>query len=160
MNEVQKQYLNEYLGSLSPKQRKKHNHFLVDYFCADEINANICAELILAGKKTATCSLKSSYENESEELPQAGSLTVVTDWAGNPTSIIETIKVTECRFSDVSAEFAASEGEGDKSLEYWKRVHEAYYKREMEPHGDKFDENMIIVCEYFKTMYTVKKKKG
>jgi len=48
---------------------------------------------------------------------------------------------------------AKTEGEGDKSLDYWKRVHEVYYNREMKPHRDKFDENMIIVCEYFKTIY-------
>jgi uncharacterized protein YhfF len=32
-------------------------------------------------------------------------------------------------------------------------VHKAYYQREMEPHGENFDENMIIICEYFKTKY-------
>ncbi len=86
MNEVQKKFLDKYLNSLTIEQRQKHTHFCADYFCADEINANLCANLVLAGKKTATCSMKYWYEKEPEAMPQVGSLTVVTDWNGNPTS--------------------------------------------------------------------------
>ena len=54
----------------------------------------------------------------------------------------------------MTSEFEAIEGEGHKSLEFWRRVHQAYYQREMEPKGDAFHEEMIIVCEGFKTIYT------
>ena len=55
------QYLNSYLESLSDGDRQRYRSFSADYFCADEYNANRCAELVAEGIKTATCSLKYWY---------------------------------------------------------------------------------------------------
>ncbi len=54
-----------------------------------------------------------------------------------------------CRFCDVGREHAYNEGEGDRSLEYWRKVHRDFFKRELEEHGLSFDENMLVVCETF-----------
>ena len=86
-------------------------------------------------------------------LPRVGNKYIVTNWVGNPRAIIETIKVQQVPFNKITPEFAEIEGEGDKSLNYWIKVHEAYYKREMATHIEKFDKNMIIVCEYFKKIF-------
>ena len=45
------------------------------------------------------------------------------------------------------------EGEGDKSLEYWKNVHWIYYSNEMEKYNEKPNEEIKIVCEYFETIW-------
>ncbi len=45
-------------------------------------------------------------------------------------------------------------GEDVAGKEYWKRVHKDYYTREMKPYNEEFNENMIIVCEQFKLIYT------
>ena len=127
------------------------------YFCDNEKDADECAELVVKGIKQATATSLWWYEKNNETLPKVGDQYVVTNWNGYAKAVIETIKIEQIPYNQMTAEFAEIEGEGDKSLEYWKRVHEAYYKREMEPHGDKFDENMIIVCEYFKTIYKVEK---
>ncbi len=63
MEEQYKIYLDIYLSSLSETERKKYQSFSSDYFCADEHNANLCAELIRIGQKTATCSLNHWYES-------------------------------------------------------------------------------------------------
>ncbi|WP_299835235.1 ASCH domain-containing protein [uncultured Tenacibaculum sp.] len=123
------------------------------YFCDNKKDANECAELVVKGIKKATATSLWWYKKNNEQLPKVGDQYIVTDWNGNAKAIIETTKVEQVPYNKITPEFAKTEGEGDKSLDYWKRVHEAYYKREMEPHGDKFDENMIIVCEYFKTIY-------
>ena len=52
------------------------------------------------------------------------------------------------------SKFAQKEGEGDKSLAYWRKVHKAYYKREMQGYKEGFSQDMIIVCQYFKTIYS------
>lgn len=153
MNAQQEGYLDKYLNSLPPNQNNKYSHVLVDYFCADETNANISAELVRTGEKTATCGLKALYEIEAEALPSEGTLTVVTDWSGNPTSIIETTEVTECRFDEVSEEFAAAEGEGDKSLEWWRKAHWAFFSKECEQHGIEPSEDMMLVLERFKVVH-------
>lgn len=154
MNEVHKRYLNKYLESLNPEQGKKHYNVVVDYFCADEESANICADLILCGEKTATSSMKYWYESGLEPMPKVGSLQIVTDWYGNPTSIIQTIDVSECKFSEVSAEFAASEGEGDKSLEWWRKAHWDFFSAECEEQGLQPSDDMVLILEKFKVVFS------
>ncbi|WP_369688552.1 ASCH domain-containing protein, partial [Aliivibrio sp. 1S165] len=84
MEEQSQIYLNKYLSSLSETERKKYQSFGSDYFCADERNANLCAELIRIGQKTATCSLNIWYESGEEPMPTVGHLQVVVDWNGKP----------------------------------------------------------------------------
>ena len=55
-----------------------------------------------------------------------GDLSIVTDWAGQALCVIETESVVLVPFNEVSAEFAATEGEGDGSLEFWTEGHRAY----------------------------------
>ena len=154
MNNVQKEYLNKYLEKISPEQRVSYQNVMTGYFCADEKNANICSELILRGEKTATCSMKYWYETGLEPMPEVGTLLVVTDWNGNPTSIIEITEVSECNFSEVTAEFAASEGEGDKSLEWWRKAHWDFFSAECKEQGLKPSNDMVLILEKFKVVYS------
>lgn len=123
------------------------------YFCDNKKDADECAELVVKGIKQATATSLWWFETNKEPLPKVGDQYIVTDWDGNAKAVIETTKIEQTPYNKITPEFAATEGEGDKSLAYWKKVHEAYYKREMEPVGDQFSEEMIIVCEYFKTIY-------
>ena len=45
MDTTSTSYLEQYLSSLSPQQRKQYHTFGSYYFCADEENANRCADL-------------------------------------------------------------------------------------------------------------------
>lgn len=123
------------------------------YFCDNKEDADECADLVVKKIKQATASSRWWFEKNNEILPKIGDQYVITDWDGNAKAVIEVTKVQETPYNQITAEFAQTEGEGDKSLSYWKKVHKAYYSREMEPFGEKFDEDMIIVCEYFKTVY-------
>ncbi|TCI84865.1 ASCH domain-containing protein [Tenacibaculum sp. M341] len=123
------------------------------YFCDNEKDANECAELVVKGIKQATATSIWWFEKNNEALPKIGDQYIVTDWNGNAKAIIETTKIELVPYNKITPEFAATEGEGDKSLTYWKKVHKAYYSREMEPYGEQFDENMMIVCEYFKKIF-------
>lgn len=123
------------------------------YFCDNENDDNECAELVVKGIKQATATSLWWYEKHNESLPEVGDRHIVTDWEGNAIAIIETIKVEPTPYNQITPEFAIIEGEGDRTLDYWKKVHRAYYKREMEPYGEDFNEDMVIICEYFKTIY-------
>ena len=81
------------------------------------------AELTIKGDKRATTSLHYLYEIEKEEVPKVGELSIITDFDGNAKCIIKTTDVKVLPFSKVDEKFAYTEGEGDKSLEYWRRVH-------------------------------------
>ena len=93
------------------------------HFCNNEDDANKLAELVLQGTKRATASLGWVYEAEDEPLPEVGNLSVVTSWAQEPLCVIETVQVDVVPYDQVSEEFAAVEGEGDKSLRYWREAH-------------------------------------
>ena len=124
------------------------------YFCDNKKDADECADLVVKDIKKATATSLWYFEQHNEVSPKAGDLAIVTDWIGNPKAIIKTTKIEHVAFNQITAEFAEIEGEGDKSLKYWKEVHQAYYEREMENYSDEFDENMIIVCEHFRRIYS------
>jgi len=126
------------------------------YFCDNEKDADACAELVVNGIKKATATSLWWFEKNNESLPQIGDQYIITDWNGKAKAIIETTKIEKVPYNQVTSEFARIEGEGDKSLDYWKKVHKDYYTREMKPYGEQFDENMIIVCEQFKLIFTQK----
>ncbi|UTV30525.1 ASCH domain-containing protein [Photobacterium atrarenae] len=148
------QYLDTYLNTLSEADRQRHPSFSADYFCADEINANLCAELVASGEKTATCSMKYWYEDGGETMPQVGHLQVVTDWHGNPKAIIEITSVSECRFEDVNEDFARAEGEGDLSLVWWRKAHWDFFSVECDEVGIEPSEQMVLVLERFQVVYS------
>jgi uncharacterized protein YhfF len=122
--------------------------------------ANSLAELVLSGRKRATTGSVWSFEAEAKRLPRLGDLSVVTDYSGNPLCVIETTRVDVMPFSEVSAEFAAVEGEGDGSLDYWRRGHTTYFTRECARHGRTFDANMLVACERFIVVFKARSERS
>jgi len=125
------------------------------YFCDNEIDANDCANLVLQNIKTATTTSLYWFEHNNEALPTAGDLNIFTDWQGNPLGIIETTHVAIIPYNEITAQYAALEGEGDKSLAYWQKVHWAYYQRELAGTDFSRSETMPLVCEQFKRVFVV-----
>ena len=115
--------------------------------------ANELAELVLLGIKRATAGSVWSSEAEGKRLPIKGDLSIVTNWSGEPLCIIETEAVEVLPFSEVSSEFAATEGEGDGSLSFWREAHRQYFTRECARAGRQFTESMLVACERFKVVY-------
>ncbi|MCR4902388.1 MAG: ASCH domain-containing protein [Butyrivibrio sp.] len=116
-------------------------------------SADELAELVLNGTKTATCSVFTLYEVEGEELPKEGELSIVLDSKDNAVCIIQTTKVYVTSFKDVSEEHAFKEGEGDKSLKYWRDVHTEFFTEELKEIEQDFNSDMKVVCEEFEVVY-------
>lgn len=125
-------------------------HFGDDQAMADEL-----AELVLSGRKRATASLLWAYESENEPLPVRGGLSIVTRWSGEPVCVIETTSVEVVPFDQVTEDFAATEGEGDGSLDYWRRAHEAFFGRDCVRIGRRFTPSVPVVCETFRVVFPV-----
>jgi uncharacterized protein YhfF len=123
------------------------------HFDDNEASANALARLVLAGRKRASAGLVWSFEAAGVPLPSLGDLSVVTDWTGAALCVIETRRVDIVAFEAVSAEFAATEGEGDGSLQYWQEVHTAYFGRECRRLGREPGPRMPVVCERFEVVY-------
>ena len=108
--------------------------------------------LVLEGVKTGTAGALWDYEDEGEPVPQPGSLSIVLDGAGEPRALLRTTAVEVLPFDQVGEEHAHSEGEGDGTLESWRREHEAYWRRGLSG-GRTFAEDMPVVCERFEVLY-------
>ena len=111
------------------------------------------AELTRAGVKTATAGAGPLYELEGEPLPRAGEYSVILNSRDEAVCVIRTTKVYTVPFDQVSAEQAYREGEGDRSLDYWRRVHEDFFRRELAEAGQTFSPEMPVVCEEFEVVY-------
>lgn len=115
--------------------------------------ANELANLVLEGTKTATASNYTLYELENVALPLVGLHNIILDGDGNAVGIIETISVEVVPFDEVTAEHAYLEGEGDRTLGYWRDVHETFFKKEFKNINREFNYKIPVVCERFKLIY-------
>lgn len=116
-------------------------------------DAGALARLTLEGVKTATSSAYPLYGLEGEPLPEAGEYSVILDSRDEAVCVIRTERVTIVPFRDVGADHAFREGEGDRSLAYWRRVHEAFFKEELAQAGLTFSEDLPVVCEEFRRVW-------
>ncbi len=123
------------------------------HFHDNEAGANELATLVLAGKKRGTAGLQWWFEHDRRAAPTPGALSIVTDWAGAPLCVIKTTHTEIVAFEDVSAEFAAIEGEGDGTLAYWRRVHRAFFARSCQRIGREPSPRMPVVCEQFEVVF-------
>lgn len=125
----------------------------VFHFDDNEPSANELATLVLRKRKRATAALLWAHERENKPLPKAGDLSIVTAFDGTPMCVIETQQVDIVPFNEVSEEFAATEGEGDGSLGFWRRAHEAFFGRECRRIGREPKPDMPVVCERFSVVF-------
>ena len=111
------------------------------------------ASWVKDGIKSATCSAYDLYEAESESLPEAGEYSVILDSHEDAVCIIQTKKVYVASFDQVTAEHAFQEGEGDRSLDYWREVHARFLTNELAAVHKTFSEDTKVVCEEFEVVY-------
>lgn len=123
------------------------------YFCNTEKCSNELAELVVKGIKRGTASLHMWYESGKEKLPETGAFNVITNWDGIAQCITQTKKLTILPFKDVTPEMAETEGEGDKSLDYWRKAHIHFFNSELENENVEFNEDMNIVFEEFEMIF-------
>jgi uncharacterized protein YhfF len=111
---------------------------------ADEL-----AALVVHGPKRATAGLLAAYEADHEPVPVAGTYSVVLDGAGNPVCLIRTRAVEIRPVGEVDEAFAWDEGEGDRTLRYWREAHDDFFGRSGFPYSDA----SLVVLERFDLIY-------
>ena len=101
-------------------------------------------QLVLIGQKTATCCI---YRDTG--LENVGDISIILDSVGNARAIIETTNISIVPFNQVTADFAAKEGEGDKSLDTWRQIHLSFFFY--------IPLDTALECEEFKVLYQASK---
>ncbi len=126
-------------------------------FGNDEETADELAELVVKGIKFGTASLYDAYEAEDalDELPQVGDYSVILNGKDEAVCVIRDCDVRICRFNEVPTSHAYAEGEGDRSLEYWREVHERFFEESAGECGVSFTEDSKVIYEKFSLEYVV-----
>jgi uncharacterized protein YhfF len=123
------------------------------YFGDNQELADKLYPLVLRGVKHATASLLWEYERDTEAPPTPGGYSVIIDFAGAPRCVVQTTDVRITPFDQVDAQFASEEGEGDRSLTYWRRAHWDYFSGRCQTLGKTPSQDMPVVCERFRVVY-------
>jgi uncharacterized protein YhfF len=112
-------------------------------------------ELIRSGRKRAGTGLLWAYQHDGERIAQAGDVEIVVDFDLQPVLVNRITNVNIIPLNQVSAAYAAVEGEGDGSLEYWMKGHWAFFSRECARIGRTPEPTMPVVCSEFEVIATV-----
>jgi len=143
----------DYLDTLSADSPIRDEPYVAEGWGDSSRLADELGALIAAGTKTATCSALWEYEAEGSTLPEVGSKTIVLDGNNEPLCIVETTEVEVQPYDEVDAQFAHEEGEGDRSLEYWRDAHWRFFSRTLPNIGREPTIDMPLVCERFRVIY-------
>ncbi|MEJ6348971.1 ASCH domain-containing protein [Holzapfeliella sp. He02] len=116
------------------------------------------AKLVLHRIKTATSSAFDLYEGEeTDPIPKAGGYDVILDSQNNPICVTITDYVKVIPFKNVDSYHAYREGEGDKSLNYWNKIHRDFFEKEFQEEGKIFNPlTSNVVIEEFHIIYPKK----
>jgi len=112
-------------------------------------------DLIRTGSKRAGTGLLWAYEAEAEELPQVGDIEIVVDHNYEPVLVTRVTTVEVVPFNEVTAGYAAIEGEVDGSLDYWREGHWNFFSRECARIGREPRDDMPAVCSVFELLASV-----
>ena len=132
-----------------PDKKADDTYLAWQYGCAQDK----LAQLTLQGTKTATASSYPVYKAENEPVPAVGDYSIILDSQNQAVCIIQTTQIDIVPFYQVDEEQAYLEGEGDRTLTYWREVHRTFFESEMQSIHQKFTEDILVVCERFKIVY-------
>ena len=125
-------------------------------FCGGGKEADELLSLVKEGKKRGTASSLIAYSVENEPVPKVGDKSIILDSKNRAHLIIVTRKVTVTPFLQVHPYHGYLEGEGDRTLKFWREVHEIFFKPDYEAAGKDFDPMGEVVLEEFDVIYPPK----
>lgn len=147
------EFWQEYVDSLPDDEPRPEDYQAWSFGDTPEM-ADELGKLVVEGIKTGTASLAWEYAHDDEPIPRAGEHSIVLNGAGDPLCIIETTRVYIEPYDQVGEDQAFAEGEGNRSLEYWRKAHWDYFARRCEVIGRTPGASMPIVCERFRVVWS------
>jgi uncharacterized protein YhfF len=105
------------------------------------------AALILNGTKTLTSSPFWDYPDG--KIPFVGALGVLLDGSQTPRGIVETTRVEIMPFAAVTEEMARAYGEGQRTVEWWRRTMGAFYRASAARHSVVLADDTPLIWEWF-----------
>ena len=150
MNEEQVKYWEDFCKSIGIQAGQAYVEASV---AGNETNAEELLLLYLQGKKTAGSGLVRDYEMAGDDLPKIGNYWIILDSKEKPRCIVKTVKVVTHVFRNVPEEVAKAEGEGDLTIEYWRKTHENFFTPYLVDLGIQNLDDAEIVTEFYEVVF-------
>ena len=126
-------------------------YFLPMSIGSDPETADEGAVRILNGTKTLTSSPFWDYPNS--KIPFVGALGVLLDGSRRPRGIVETTRVEIMPFGAITQEMARAYGEGELTVEWWRRVMGAFYRASAARHNAILTDDTPHIWEWFAVVH-------
>lgn len=136
-----------------PEAAWPKNAFVTASFAGTPEITDELLHLYLIGKKSAGSSIVEDFVSAGDPLPKVGNYWIFLNSKDIPSCILRTEKVVTNKFYEVPSEIAVAEGEGDLSLEYWRKVHSELYSPYLASWGVARLEDATVITEFFKIVY-------
>lgn len=148
----ERSYWSSYLETL-PDDKKPMNAFVTAGHAGTPQITDELLALYLAGKKTAGSSVLEDYIAAGDQPPAVGNFWIFLNSSNQPSCILRTEKVVTHAFKDVPSDIAVAEGEGDLSLDYWRKVHSEIWLPLIHQWNVAELDNATVVTEFFTVVY-------
>ncbi len=149
---LEEQCWNKYLSTLLPAERPENPRVEASFAGNQQITDSLL-KLYLSGKKCAGSSIAEDFISAGDPLPQIGNYWIYLNSNREPSCILRTEQVVFNKFKDVPSAIAIAEGEGDLSLEYWRKTHAEFYLPHLSSWGVSNIDEATVVTEYFRIVY-------
>ena len=154
MSQAIERYWNQFLDSLPSDAPRPARYTEATAFGFTPEDADEIAKLVIAGTKTATGSVLWALEADGKPIPRAGDFWIALDSSGGPFAVLHTDTVEVIPFDEVPGEYAVWGGEGDLTIDYWRRIYWEYIVRECERIGREASLKAPLVMERFQVVYS------
>jgi uncharacterized protein YhfF len=114
--------------------------------------AALILDLVRRGEKSVTFTTPALYAGRREVTPVVDDIVVVTDFEGRPGAVVRTTSVRTVPFNEVTEADSRYEGPPVRPLEAWRRVHWAFFTRELAPLGQAPSETLAVTIERFELL--------
>ena len=145
-------YWQKYISSL-PIDKVPVNPFITASFAGNSDITDKLLDLYLLGKKTAGSSIVEDFLSAGDPLPQVGNFWIFLNSREEPSCILKTESIQIHKFYEVPLEIAIAEGEGDLTLDYWRKVHSKLYSPHLKLWGLESIQDATVITEFFSLVY-------
>jgi uncharacterized protein YhfF len=146
-------YWAQFLASLAEGEARPERYLEAFFFGTRPELAHEITPLVLDGTKTATGALLWALEADGRQPARPGDHSIVTNGGDDPQCVIRTSDVRVLPYDEVGAEYAEWGGEGDRTLDFWRRLYWSYIEAECARLGRAPHPKAPLVMERFRVVY-------
>lgn len=152
LKRLEQSFWEDYLALL-PFNRRPKEPFVEAAFAGSRESTDALIRLYFQGRKTAGSSLVKDFESAGDPLPKIENYWIILDSQERPQCLVKTLRIEINLFGEIPQAVVQAEGEGDLSVEYWKKVHRIAYLPYIAKWGIDDLDKAEVITEHFEIVH-------